>query len=29
MALDKHLSQESLEVVLGLWWEGFTEKTTT
>jgi predicted Zn-dependent protease len=27
MALDKHLSQESLEVVLGLWWEGYTEKT--
>jgi len=26
MALDKHLSQESLEVVLGLWWEGYTEK---
>ncbi|HKW44152.1 MAG TPA: M48 family metalloprotease [Candidatus Eremiobacteraceae bacterium] len=27
MALDKHLSQESLEVVLGLWWEGYTEKS--
>ena len=26
MALDKHLSQESLEVVLGLWWEGYTEQ---
>jgi tetratricopeptide (TPR) repeat protein len=29
MALDKHLSQESLEVVLGLWWEGYTEKADT
>ncbi|MDQ2817363.1 MAG: M48 family metallopeptidase [Candidatus Eremiobacteraeota bacterium] len=26
MALAKHLSQESLEVVMGLWWEGFAEK---
>jgi predicted Zn-dependent protease len=26
MALDKHLSQESLEVVLGLVWEGYAEK---
>ncbi len=26
MGLDKHLSQESLEVVLGLWWEGYTEQ---
>jgi len=28
MALDKHLSQESLEIVLGLWWEGYTEKAS-
>lgn len=28
MALDKHLSQESLEVVLGLWWEGYAEKSS-
>ena len=27
MALDKHLSQQSLEVVLGLWWVGYTEKS--
>lgn len=26
VAQDKHLSQESLEVVLGLWWEGYAEK---
>jgi Zn-dependent protease with chaperone function len=26
LAQDKHLSQESLEVVLGLWWEGYAEK---
>ncbi len=29
MAIDKHLSQESLEVVLGLWWEGYAEKPST
>ncbi|MDQ6779939.1 MAG: M48 family metallopeptidase [Candidatus Eremiobacteraeota bacterium] len=28
VAQDKHLSQESLEVVLGLWWEGYAEKPT-
>ncbi|MBC5827062.1 MAG: M48 family metalloprotease, partial [Candidatus Eremiobacteraeota bacterium] len=26
MSLDKHLSQESLEVILGQWWEGYAEK---
>ena len=26
IALSKHLSEESLEVVLGLWWEGYAEK---
>lgn len=26
VAQNKHLSQESLEVVLGLWWEGYAEK---
>ncbi|HLW38155.1 MAG TPA: hypothetical protein VKR99_06975, partial [Candidatus Eremiobacteraceae bacterium] len=26
LAKDKHLSEESLEVVLGLWWEGYAEK---
>lgn len=28
MAIEKGLAQESLEVTLGLWWEGYAEKAT-